>query len=79
MERLLKIGFHEAGEWKICGEEISPDFRDLKKNVNILYAFISNGEVLYSALTDYLEDFSPSRHATWHRKPLCYIAQKEDL
>jgi len=51
MERLLNTGFRKVGEWKAHREIISPDLLELSNASNILYAFISNGEVLYVGKT----------------------------
>jgi hypothetical protein len=51
MERLTNIGFRKVGEWKMLSGSISPDLFDLANATNILYAFISYGEVLYVGKT----------------------------
>jgi hypothetical protein len=51
MERLINIGFRKVGEWKMLNESINPNLSDLANAKNILYAFISNGEVLYVGKT----------------------------
>jgi hypothetical protein len=51
MKRLTEIGFRKVGEWKILNGNISPNLTQLSNAENILYAFISNGEVLYVGKT----------------------------
>lgn len=51
MERLTNIGFRKVGEWKTLNDLICPGIFDLKNSANILYAFISNGIVLYVGKT----------------------------
>jgi len=51
MKRLTDIGFRRVGEWQIVNETITPYLTDLSNSANILYAFISNGEVLYVGKT----------------------------
>ncbi len=51
MKRLTDIGFRKMGEWNMLAEGISPDLSGLADAANILYAFISNGEVLYVGKT----------------------------
>lgn len=51
MKSLVNIGFRKVGEWKMLGESISPNIFDLANAANILYAFISDGEVLYVGKT----------------------------
>ncbi len=51
MKRLTDIGFRKVGEWQIVNGAIIPNFTDLSNSENILYAFISNGEVLYVGKT----------------------------
>jgi excinuclease UvrABC nuclease subunit len=51
MKRLTDIGFRKVGEWQIVNGAITPNLTDLSNSANILYAFISNGEVLYVGKT----------------------------
>ncbi len=51
MKSLVNIGFRKVGEWKMLSESISPNIFDLANAANILYAFISDGEVLYVGKT----------------------------
>lgn len=51
MNRLIDIGFHKVGEWKMLSEGISPNLTDLANSSNILYSFISDGEALYVGKT----------------------------
>jgi hypothetical protein len=51
MKRLTDIGFRKVGEWKMLKGSISPDLAELSSAENILYAFVSNGEVLYVGKT----------------------------
>jgi hypothetical protein len=47
MKRLTDIGFRKVGEWKISSGGIIPNLTELVNAQNILYAFISDGMVLY--------------------------------
>jgi len=51
MKRLIDIGFRKVGEWKMLNERINPNLSELANVSNILYAFISNGEILYVGKT----------------------------
>ena len=51
MKRLTDIGFRKVGEWQIVNGTITPNITDLSNSANILYAFMSNGEVLYVGKT----------------------------
>ena len=51
MKRLTDIGFRKAGEWKISSDGIIPNITELANAQNILYAFISDGMVLYVGKT----------------------------
>lgn len=51
MNRLIDIGFRNVGEWKIISESVSPNLLSFADSSNILYAFISDGEVLYVGKT----------------------------
>jgi len=51
MKRLTDIGFRKVGEWQIVNSTIAPNLTDLSNLSNILYAFISNAEVLYVGKT----------------------------
>jgi hypothetical protein len=51
MRRLLHIGFRKVGQWKRDDVGIKFDLIDLQDSNNILYAFISNEEVLYVGKT----------------------------
>lgn len=51
MKRLTDIGFRKVGEWKIINGAIAPNLTELSNSANILYAFASNGEVLYVGKT----------------------------
>jgi len=51
MNRLIDIGFWNVGEWKIISENVSPNLLSLADSSNILYAFISDDEVLYVGKT----------------------------
>lgn len=51
MKRLTDIGFRKVGEWQVVNGAITPNLTDLSNSANILYAFISGGEVLYVGKT----------------------------
>lgn len=51
MNRLIEIGFQQAGHWRLSGEKLAPDLARLATQKNILYAFISDGEVKYIGKT----------------------------
>lgn len=51
MQRLIKIGFRKVGEWTLADSGIFPNLTDLANEKNVLYAFISDGEVLYVGQT----------------------------
>jgi len=51
MKRLTDIGFRNVGEWKIINEDVSPNLFSHANSANILYAFISDSEVLYVGKT----------------------------
>jgi hypothetical protein len=51
MNRLIDIGFRHVVEWKMLSENVSPNLLYLADSSNILYAFISDGEVLYIGKT----------------------------
>lgn len=51
MKRLIDIGFRKVGEWQVVNCAIIPNLTGLSNLANILYAFISNGEVLYVGKT----------------------------
>jgi uncharacterized protein YfaP (DUF2135 family) len=51
MKRLTDIGFRKVGEWQVVNGAITPNPTDLSNSSNILYAFISGGEVLYVGKT----------------------------
>ena len=51
MKRLIAIGFRPVGQWTAENGGIHPSLTDLSDAVNILYAFVSEGEVLYVGKT----------------------------
>lgn len=51
MNRILKIGFKYAGQWTISGDGIKPAFQHYANAHNVLYAFVSNGNVMYIGKT----------------------------
>jgi excinuclease UvrABC nuclease subunit len=51
MRRLKDIGFKKVGEWETLDGNIYPNLIDLVDEANILYAFVSDGEVLYVGKT----------------------------
>jgi hypothetical protein len=51
MNRLLEIGFRLIGQWKIKRKKLDIELTAMMKNKNVLYAFVSNGEVKYIGKT----------------------------
>jgi hypothetical protein len=51
MHRLIDIGFRPVGPWTAENGGIRPALTDLSDAENVLYAFVSNGEVLYVGKT----------------------------
>ena len=51
MDRLLKIGFELAGHWLQKGDGVIFELSHHASQRNILYAFVSDGEVKYVGKT----------------------------
>ena len=51
MNRLLEIGFHAAGHWHLVDGELSLELLRHGSQRNILYAFVSDGDVKYVGKT----------------------------
>ena len=51
MKRLLKIGFNKVGDWILEGQDPKCVLTSLENTPNILYAFISEGNVNYIGKT----------------------------
>jgi len=51
MNRLLEIGFEPAGHWLLKGDELAFELFRHASQRNILYAFVSDGEVKYVGKT----------------------------
>jgi len=51
MKRLLKIGFNKVGDWILEGQNPKCVLKSLENTPNILYAFISEGNVNYIGKT----------------------------
>jgi hypothetical protein len=51
MKRLIDIGFRKVGEWKMSDGDLKANLSEFANAENILYSFISNGEVLYVGKT----------------------------
>ena len=51
MNRLIEIGFQQAGHWRLDGGKLVSELTRLMTQKNILYAFISDGEVKYIGKT----------------------------
>jgi len=51
MNRLIEIGFKYAGNWTISGEKLICDLTGYSVTKNVLYAFISNGDIKYIGKT----------------------------
>lgn len=47
VDRLRKIGFTEAGRWVLDGSGIAFELSELATSRNVLYAFITGGDVAY--------------------------------
>ncbi len=51
MNRLLEIGFQPAGHWHVVDDELSFELLRHGSQENVLYAFVSDGEVKYVGKT----------------------------
>jgi hypothetical protein len=51
MNRVLNIGFKYAGNWELQDNQIECNFKSHSSDKNVLYAFVSNGEVKYIGKT----------------------------
>ena len=51
LNRLLNIGFRCVGHWKCLSDKLKCELLSHSNTSNILYAFISNGEVMYIGKT----------------------------
>ncbi len=51
MNRLLEIGFQPAGHWHIVNDELSFELLRHGSQQNVLYAFVSDGDVKYVGKT----------------------------
>ena len=51
MNRLLQIGFESVGHWKLSNGEPVFDLTRMMSESNILYAFVSDGEIKYVGKT----------------------------
>jgi len=51
MNRLIEIGFQCVGHWKLDGDRLVYELTSQMKTPNVLYAFVSNGEVKYIGKT----------------------------
>jgi hypothetical protein len=51
LQRLLDMGFRKVGEWKLSSGEIRCELVAEEKSKNILYAFESDGTILYIGKT----------------------------
>ena len=51
LQRLLDMGFRKVGEWKLLFSEIRYELVAEEKSKNILYAFESDGTILYIGKT----------------------------
>ena len=47
MQRLLEIGFEQAGEWMLIDGDPSIELRRYENAGNVLYAFVAEDELLY--------------------------------
>lgn len=51
MNRLLEIGFQCVGHWRLDGDVIVCQLTSLMNTRNVLYAFVSNGDIKYIGKT----------------------------
>jgi hypothetical protein len=51
MNRLIEVGFAAAGHWKLNGAKLACELTRYATQVNVLYAFVSDGEVKYIGKT----------------------------
>ncbi len=51
MNRILEIGFRYAGNWTLVSDELQLYLKSYTNSKNVLYAFISNGEIKYIGKT----------------------------
>lgn len=51
MNRLIEIGFQCVGHWKLDDDRPVYELTSLMKTPNVLYAFVSNGEIKYIGKT----------------------------
>lgn len=51
MDRLVKMGFKRLGTWKLNGNILNYELESGSELKNVLYAFISEGSVLYIGKT----------------------------
>jgi hypothetical protein len=51
IDRLLKIGFKKVGEWLLVNNQPVCTLEAEADSENVLYSFVSNGEVLYIGKT----------------------------
>lgn len=51
MNRILEIGFRFAGSWFLDGDSLKYEIKRHANSKNVLYAFISNGEIKYIGKT----------------------------
>lgn len=51
MNRLIEIGFQCVGHWKLDGDRPVCELTSQMKTPNVLYAFVSNGEIKYVGKT----------------------------
>lgn len=51
MNRLLEIGFRPIGQWRLERKKLNIELTAMMNNRNVLYAFVSNGEVKYIGKT----------------------------
>jgi len=51
LDRLRRIGFRKVGEWKLVNGELICTLEEEGESENILYAFVSDTEILYIGKT----------------------------
>jgi len=51
MNRLIEIGFKYAGNWRLNGDQLDCDLKNHATSKNVLYAFVSNGDIRYIGKT----------------------------
>ncbi len=51
LQRLLDMGFREVGKWDLTADGVTYTLKAEENSKNVLYAFVSEGEILYIGKT----------------------------